>query len=133
MKKVLKYLMAIPLALIIISPAQAHRSHDGKGIRIQMSQQSGRIEKGIQSGKLTRREARALRYEQRNVRELAWAFRQDGILSDSERHILRTKMKRVNHKIRRFKHNDNYKGGTQRHRENSRTDHFRYSPSRYWQ
>jgi hypothetical protein len=63
-----------------------------------------RIEQGIRSGELTRREVRGIRREQRELRRERRAALSDGHLSREERRDLRRGQRRLNRRIERSKH-----------------------------
>jgi hypothetical protein len=65
---------------------------------------SRRIERGIRSGELTRREVREIRQEQRELRQDRRVFLSDGHLSHEERRDLRRGRRRLNRLIDRSKH-----------------------------
>jgi len=67
--------------------------------------QQQRIENGLQSGKLTTREAGALEREQAKVDKLQAKEMKDGKLSPAERRQLRTAQNKVSHDIETAKNN----------------------------
>ena len=67
--------------------------------------QQQRIENGLQSGKLTTREAGALEREQAKVDKLQAKDMKDGKLSPAERRQLRTAQNKVSHDIETAKNN----------------------------
>lgn len=110
MKTVVKTLAAISICLIATSPAYAGHS---KGRLIdRMERQQERIENGIESGKLTRREAKRLKKQQHRIRRLAHEFREDGRLSKDERRIITAKLDKASKRIWKFKHNNSYRHST---------------------
>jgi len=68
-------------------------------------QQMRRIQQGIHSGQLTRKEAKVLRREQRDIRRLKRHFVRDGRVSRHERRVLRKRYARADRRIYRYKHN----------------------------
>lgn len=71
-----------------------------------LERQHFRIENGIDSGELTRKEAKKLRREQRKIRRMTRRFREDGVLTKHERHKIRERLDRASDRIWTFKHND---------------------------
>ncbi len=68
-------------------------------------QQMRRIHHGTHSGQLTRKEAKVLRREQRDIRSLKRRFVRDGRVSRNERRVLRKRYARADRRIYRYKHN----------------------------
>jgi CRISPR/Cas system-associated endoribonuclease Cas2 len=101
MKRYLTGTLLLLLALGLTMPAFARTSmHHSE--RNQMR----RIQQGIHSGELTRKEARILRREQRNIRRLKQHFVRDGRISRHERRALRKRYAKAGRHIYRFKHNE---------------------------
>jgi hypothetical protein len=94
--------------LMLLATASAYAGHnDGKGdIRDRLDRQHARIEQGIESGKLTRKEAKVLKREQRKTRHLYHEFKEDGYLSKRERRELHRRLGRVSDQIWDLKHNE---------------------------
>jgi septal ring factor EnvC (AmiA/AmiB activator) len=65
----------------------------------------GRIERGIDSGSLTREEAHRLKRELHAIREDQARMKADGRLSRHERERLEKELDRLERHISRFKHN----------------------------
>jgi hypothetical protein len=78
------------------------------GDRLEMAER--RIEHGIRSGALDRREARALREEFHIVRSDEARARSDGRLDHRERARLDHELDRLERRISHLKHNDDYRG-----------------------
>jgi hypothetical protein len=66
--------------------------------------QRARIREGVQSGEVTRPEARRLRTEQRHVRRTERRAKSDGEVTPQERTKIQRKQNRVSRDIRRQKH-----------------------------
>ena len=79
MKKLITTAFALTLAAAI-APAYAHADK----FQERLQRQSARIEQGVESGELTRREANILRREHRELRQLTHLLAGDGRLSKSE-------------------------------------------------
>ena len=86
-----------------------HSKPAGK-IRKRMKRQKKRIRKGIESGQLTRKEAKKLRRQQRRIGDLHRDYRSDGHLSRTERRDLTERLDRASDRIYRLKHNDRKRG-----------------------
>jgi CRISPR/Cas system-associated endoribonuclease Cas2 len=114
MKKHLSKTIFFLLALGLAMPAFARVSLHDMG-----QNQMRRIQQGIYSGELTRGEARVLRREQRNIRQLKRRFLRDGRLSRGERRALRHRYTKASRHIYRLKHN---------HRTRYAYGYHRYSP-----
>ena len=67
--------------------------------------QRARIAEGVVDGDLTRREARALRSEQRHIRRAERRAKADGVVTGREKTRLNRKQNRANRHIRRTKNN----------------------------
>jgi hypothetical protein len=102
MNRIAKILVASSVCLLAAAPVYA--GHGG-GIGERLERQERRIEQGIRSGELTRREARALKREQRKLRSLVREFREDRLLGKRERRILTRKLDRASDNIYELKHN----------------------------
>ncbi|MFZ7125871.1 MAG: hypothetical protein ACOWWM_06920 [Desulfobacterales bacterium] len=71
-----------------------------------MARQQRRIEKGVETGRLTRSEANSLKWEQERVERLKSAFLNDGRLSRTERRSLEHRLDRADRNIFRYQHNE---------------------------
>jgi len=63
-----------------------------------------RIKEGVKSGELTRKEAKALRAEQRHIRRTKRRAKADGDVTRRERKAIHRKQRRANRHIYRQKH-----------------------------
>lgn len=110
MKTLTKTLLAASFCLIATVPAYAGHGHSyghsNDRLVDRMERQHERIEDGIESSELTRKEAKILKKQQRRIRRLAREYREDGWLSKKERRLLRHKLDRSSQQIREFKHNE---------------------------
>ena len=99
------------LGLLVLSNVQAdHRrgNHDygyDNPIEHRQERQYRRIEKGIRSGVLTRREIEKLRCEQDDIARLERRFLRDGWFSDREQRKLQRKLNKASNRIYKYKHN----------------------------
>lgn len=66
--------------------------------------QSARIQQGVRSGELTRRETRGLAEGQRDVRQLERAYKSDGTLTGAERRDLHHEQNQASRDIHQQKH-----------------------------
>ena len=90
--------------LAITLPAQA--APDRADFRDRLEHQQTRIERGIDSGDLTKREAGELREEHRAIRRLAEHLRADGYSWRERSRILDRKLDRTERHIRQLMQND---------------------------
>jgi hypothetical protein len=103
MKGLTMLIMAAVLAVTLAGPAEA-------GVRAprvdrREARQHLRIRQGVCSGRLTAREARALRRGQRHIRRLEWRAQSDGKVTLRERRRLHRALDRQSCRIYRLKHN----------------------------
>jgi len=135
MKTTTKTLLIAVLALSVATPALAGRGpekdhkrgpdrgyvkhpvkgHGSERVFKRLKRQHRRIESGIDSGELTRREARRLKKQQRRIRRLAYDMSEDGRLSRRDRRELHDRLDRASDRIYRFKHNDATRHRNHRH------------------
>jgi hypothetical protein len=102
MNTLVKSLLITTLGIGTALPAVADasfRQHNGHKL-------DNRIEQGVRSGELTRKEARTLRREQREIRRMRRDFLSDGRLSKWERRTLAKARKQLSKRVYRLKHND---------------------------
>ncbi|MCW8889921.1 MAG: hypothetical protein OQL20_04600 [Sedimenticola sp.] len=111
MKTLIKVIAVTGLCLAAFGQAQAGSDHkrDGYSVRGDMKQLNRRIERGIDSGKISHREAKKLKHQQRSIRRMKRDFYDDGHLSRKERKILSYRIRRLNDRVYDYKHNDNYR------------------------
>jgi len=93
------------LAVVGASQADANRTRD-PGVNQRQHNQRERIQQGVQSGELTRRETGRLVEEQRDVRQLERAYKSDGTLTGAERRDLQHEQNQASHDIYRQKHDE---------------------------
>ncbi len=123
MKKYLSGTLLLLLAMGIAIPAFARIS-----LYEIEREQRWRIKDGIHSGELTRKEARTLRREQRDIRRMKRHFLRDGRMSRYERRTLRKRYARAGRHIYRLKHNHRTRYA---YRYGPRTSWYNHGPSRY--
>ena len=85
-------------ALVIAGSAQAASINQRQAV------QKARIEQGIASGSLTKREAGRMIRQQRQIARKERAYRSDGVLTKYERYDLQTDLNQTNHRIYVQKH-----------------------------
>ncbi|MDJ0720700.1 MAG: hypothetical protein QNJ04_03680 [Desulfobacterales bacterium] len=100
MKRLAIVMVAMVFALVTADAAMAGRAKNR-----QVNQQK-RIHQGVQSGELTKREARRLQKEQRHINRAKKRALSDGELTRKERIRLEKKQDRASRHIYRGKHND---------------------------
>jgi septal ring factor EnvC (AmiA/AmiB activator) len=103
MKPIAKTLLIAALILGGTLPAYADH-HEGLWERMHRIDQ--RIEQGVRSGELTRREVHRLDRERHEIRAMFREFRDDHHLSHKERRILEYKIDRLSEHVAALKHND---------------------------
>ena len=92
-------------AVVSASHADTRRTRD-PGVNARQHNQRERIQQGVRSGELTRRETGRLVEEQRDVRQLERAYKSDGTLSGAERRDLQHEQNQASRAIYRQKHDD---------------------------
>lgn len=97
-------LLIVTLGAAIAAPAQA-RSDRGS-VYDRMDHQVRIMERGIESGALTKREVKILRREQYAIRDLAKDLRAEGHSSHKRRRMLDRRLDRAENHIREFMRND---------------------------
>jgi len=93
------------LAVVSASHADTHRPRD-PGVNARQHNQRERIQQGVKSGELTRRETGRLVEEQRDVRQLERAYKSDGTLTGAERRDLHHEQNQASRDIYRQKHDE---------------------------
>ena len=93
------------LGVVGASQADTSRTRD-PGVNQRQHNQRERIQQGVKSGELTRRETGRLAEEQRDVRQLERAYKSDGTLTGAERRDLQHEQNQASHDIYRQKHDD---------------------------
>lgn len=74
------------------------------GVNARQNNQRARIQQGVRSGELTRRETRKVAETQRDVRQLERAYKSDGRLTAAERADLHHEQNQASRQIYRQKH-----------------------------
>ena len=112
--KLHKALWVLPLLGMLATPAVADRYHDNdyhnRVFEQRIDRQHRRLEQGIRSGELTRKEVKRLRKQLRHIAKLERRYTRDGYLDRHERRKLRHKLNVASNRIYRLKHNDRYRG-----------------------
>ncbi len=110
MKPLNKTLMAVSLSLFVAVPAFASHGDDRPmkkhNIEQRLERQQQRIHQGVKDHQLTRKEAKLLRRQQRELRQLAHRFYKDGYLSKKERRVLDQELRHSSRLIKRLRHNE---------------------------
>jgi len=92
-------------AAVSASQADAHHTRD-PGVNQRQHNQRERIQQGVKSGELTRRETGRLAEEQRDIRQLERGYKSDGTLTDAERRDLQHEQDQASRDIYRQKHDE---------------------------
>ena len=104
MKKSLSIIAVSLVGTLLTLPALADRGDWRRGDRDHRFEQ--RIDRGWDSGELTRHELRKLERKLRKINRLEHKFWKDGRLSRDERQVLKNKRRHLSRAIYRMKHND---------------------------
>lgn len=96
-------------ALALVSMANVTYADGRSGVRdprvnVRQAHQAARIQQGVRSGELTRRETRRVAETQRDIRQLERAYKSDGTLTAAERRDLNHEQNQASRQIRRQKH-----------------------------
>lgn len=91
------------LAVVNASHADTRRTRD-PGVNQRQHNQRERIQQGVKSGELTRRETGRLVHEQREVRQLEREYKSDGALTGAERRDLHQEQNEASRHIYNQKH-----------------------------
>ena len=101
-------LTAVACALVGLLGASMAAHADGRvrdpGVNARQQHQRGRIQQGVRSGELTRRETGRLVEEQRDIRQLERAYKSDGTLTTAERRDLHHEQNQASRDIHAQKH-----------------------------
>jgi Skp family chaperone for outer membrane proteins len=92
------------LAATSVSLADAQRGPRDPGVNVRQEHQRDRIQQGVRSGELTRRESIRLREEQRDIRQLERAYKSDGVLTGAERRDLHQEQNQASRHVYNQKH-----------------------------
>ncbi|MFL6550232.1 MAG: hypothetical protein ACJ8OJ_16180 [Povalibacter sp.] len=108
-----KMILAAVAAMIVTSTAMADAPargiHDPR-VNARQHHQRERIQQGVRSGELTRRETRHVAEEQRDIRQLERAYKSDGTLTNAERRDLHHEQNQASRDIYRQKHDAQDRG-----------------------
>lgn len=103
----MRALMVLIATCSVLGPCLVHADQRGtRDPRINARQQvqRERIQQGVRSGELTRREAHSAREDQRDIRQLERAYKSDGTLTRGERRDLTHEQNQASRQIYRDKH-----------------------------
>ena len=104
MKKYLvKTVVVLGLAAIGLNAYADRGTHD-PGVNARQNHQDERIKQGVKSGELTKREAKGLREERRDIKQLEKAYKSDGTLTRAERKDLHHELNQSSQEIYQQKH-----------------------------
>jgi hypothetical protein len=105
MKKIISSILTGTVALVFaVAPAMA-ASTDDPGIQKREAVQQKRIEKGVESGKLTPKEAGRLETREAKIKQDEERMKSDGKLTKKERAKLTKEQNKASRKIYKKKHN----------------------------
>ena len=83
--------------------AYADRGTHDPGVNARQHHQTDRIKQGVQSGELTRHEAKELREDRRDIKQLEAAYKSDGTLTGAERKDLHHELNQNSRNIHKQK------------------------------
>ena len=107
MKTLSATLLTLAGVFAVASASQADTRHTrDPGVNARQHNQRERIQQGVRSGELTRRETGRLVEEQRDVRQLERAYKSDGTLTGAERRDLQHEQNQASRDIYRQKHDE---------------------------
>lgn len=110
-------LFVAAIGLLAALPAFARSG--GRDIQGWMDRQQYEIQRGIDSGELTKREARHLKREQRDIRELGDRLRSEGYSPHEARRMIEDRLRDADRHISDLRYNDEVAYGP---------DHYRRPP-----
>jgi hypothetical protein len=117
------------LGLALAFPIQAGQ---GYSVEDRLAWQQKRIDQGLASGALSRREARSLQQDQREIRSLIRDLRRDGWLSRDERRLVDQRLDEATQRIRDMERNggrrDSYRDrlAEDRHESHGQDHHWNW-------
>jgi len=123
---ILAAVVAVTLGLTTLAQARGY-SHGGgyerntpqhrfeKHVDRRQARQLDRISNGLDSGNLSRREARLLARDQRRIARMEDRFERDGYYSPREKRKLKRALNRTSQRIKHAKHNDYARPHSRRH------------------
>lgn len=91
---------------IVLAVTSANAGTRDPGVNARQDNQRSRIQQGVRSGELTRRETRRVADTQRDIRQLERAYQSDGTLTGAERRDLHHEQNQASRQIHRQKHDD---------------------------
>ena len=101
----MKRITIAALSVVLIAFAASMASAATPRIDRREARQHARIQQGVRSGELTRREALSLRAGQRHVHRMEWRAKSDGVVTPRERARMTRAQNHQSRRIYRLKHN----------------------------
>ncbi|MGL4231200.1 MAG: hypothetical protein ACRDAM_02640 [Casimicrobium sp.] len=101
----MKFSKPLLLSFFIATGSAVFAQTATPGVTNSQENQAHRIQQGVASGELTKKEATALRVEQKGIRAEKRAFKADGKVTAAERAELRRDQKAASRHIYKKKHN----------------------------
>jgi hypothetical protein len=98
----------LTLALIGISTAALAESTETPRIDVRQERQAERIEKGVESGALTEKEAKRLERQQERTAKMEEKAKADGVVTKKERAHLHHRENKTSKHIKHQKHDAHY-------------------------
>jgi Skp family chaperone for outer membrane proteins len=101
----MNFAKTLAIAAIALASAATFAQPVAPVVKERQENQSARIQQGVASGELTKKEAATLRTEQRAIRAEKRAFKSDGKLTKAERAHLKREQNAASRHIYAKKHN----------------------------
>ncbi|MEM6264529.1 MAG: hypothetical protein AAGI38_18595 [Bacteroidota bacterium] len=95
----------IALSMMILGTISFATAQVTPGATKTQVRQQARIQQGVRTGELNRRETRQLQRQQANIRRTKRRAKADGVVTPAERRDIKSKQRRANRTIRRKKNN----------------------------
>ena len=100
----MKYLILVIITLGVLSVVTSAQEKTPV-INKREVKQNQRIREGVKTGQLTKREAKYLHQEQKEIRNSKRSAKQDGKVTKGERKMIKAEQNQANKDIYRLKHN----------------------------
>ena len=97
----------IILGTFILTAGLVNAQTQTKKVNKRQKNQTERIAEGVKSGELTKKEAKKVARQQRDIRKTKRAAKADGVVTKKEKAVIHSKQNAANRNIKRKKNNDN--------------------------
>ena len=99
----------IILGTFILTAGLVNAQTQTKKVNKRQKNQTERIAEGVKSGELTKKEAKKVARQQRDIRKTKRAAKADGVVTKKEKAVIHSKQNAANRNIKRKKNNDRSK------------------------